>query len=260
LILLNLKLNHFKQYGKLELDFQEGLVGIVGRNGAGKSSVFEAVLLCLFGDIKLDKNYFRSSWATTKDPVVLDLTFEVKNKRYRILREFRGKALAHQAQFYDQDEKSLAAGAKPVTEAVTELLGMDKDSFTRSIFSGQKELGEISNTKGEERRKMIRKMVGLDKLDKIQNIVREDKNKNKHEIKGQENLLYDDADIKGFEKELKAFNKELSALDKKEAKTKKEFDNKQKLYLAAQKAFEQQNEQFKQHNEFLHQLNPFKNH
>ncbi len=257
MILHTLKLNHFKQYGNLELDFKEGLVGIVGRNGAGKSSVFEAVLLCLFGDIKLDKNYFRSSWATSKDPVVLDLDFEVKGKRYRILREFRGKALAHQAQFYDQEEKSLAAGAKPVTEAVTELLGMDKDSFTRSIFSGQKELGEISNTKGEERRKMIRKMVGLDKLDKIQNIIREDRNKNKHEIKGQENLLYEDDQIIAFQKELKAYNKELTALEKKAAKTKKEFDEKQKLYLAAQKAFEQQNEQYKQHNELFHQLNKF---
>ncbi len=257
MILHTLKLNNFKQYGNLELDFKEGLVGIVGRNGSGKSSVFEAVLLCLFGDIKLDKNFFRSSWANSKDPVVLDLSFEVRNKRYRILREFRGKALAHQAQFYDQDEKSLAAGAKPVTEAVTELLGMDKDSFTRSIFSGQKELGEISNTKGEERRKMIRKMVGLDKLDKIQNIIREDRNKNKHEIKGQENLLYEDADIKAFEKELKEQNKELATLEKKEAKTKKEFDEKQKLYLAAQKASEQQNEQYKQHNELYHQLNKF---
>jgi len=233
---------------------------MVGRNGAGKSSVFEAVLLCLFGDIKLDKDFFRSSWATSKDPVVLHLEFEVKGKRYKIIREYRGKALAHQAQLYDQVQKSLAAGAKPVTEAVTELLGMDKDSFTRSIFSGQKELGEISNTKGEERRKMIRKMVGLDKLDKIQNIIREDRNKNKQQIKGQEQLLYEDAEIKAFEKELKEHNKELLKLEKKEAKTKKEFDEKQKRYLAAQKAFEQQNEQYKQHHALILDFNKFESH
>ncbi len=258
MILLSLKLNHFKQYQELELDFKEGLAGIVGRNGAGKSSVFSGVLLCLFGEVaKLDKKYFRSSWATTKDPVSLTLQFEVKGKRYRVLREFRGKALTHSAQLFDQKDTALATGVKPVADAISELIGMDKDSFTRSIFSGQKELGEISNTQGEERRKMIRKMVGLDKLDKIQSIIREDKNKIKNQIKGQENLLYDEAEIKGFEKELKAQKKNLEGIEKKAAKIKKQLEEKQKQYLSAQKAFELENQKYKQHNDFLHEYNKY---
>jgi len=259
MILITLKLNHFKQYQELELNFREGLAGIVGRNGAGKSSVFEAVLLCLFGEIKMDKNFIRSSWATTKQPVVLDLTFEVEGKTYRVHREYRGKAMTHQAQLYDHKEESLAAGAKPVTDSITELIGMDKDSFVRSIFSGQKELGEISNTKGEERRKMIRKMVGLDKLDKIQNIIREDRNKIKSEIKGKENLLYEAEDIKAFEAELKTQKKTLDKEDKQATKLKKQLDDKQALYLKAQKAFESENEKYKRHNELLHSFNKFEN-
>ncbi|MEM6966845.1 MAG: SMC family ATPase, partial [Bacteroidota bacterium] len=176
MILKKLQLKNFKQYGDLDLDFREGLVGIVGKNGSGKSSVFEAILLCLFGSIPLDKSHYKSSWVAPKDSVRLELVFEVKGKVWRVVREFRGKALAPKAGLYDHKAEMVATDSKPVTSEVTRLLGMDKDAFTRSVFSGQKELGIISNTKGEERKRMVRKMVGLDKLDDIQKIIREDRN------------------------------------------------------------------------------------
>mgnify|MGYP000350718527 CR=1 FL=1 len=168
MILKKLQLKNFKQYGKLELDFREGLVGIVGKNGSGKSSVFEAILLCLFGTISLDKNHYKSSWVELKESVFLELIFEVQGKNWRVIREFRGKALAPKAGLFNQNEDMVATDSKPVTQEIIRLLGMDKDAFTRSVFSGQKELGVISNTKGEERKRMVRKMVGLDKLDDIQ--------------------------------------------------------------------------------------------
>jgi exonuclease SbcC len=49
MILNTLRLANYKQYGHLELEFREGLVGIIGKNGAGKSTIFEAILYCLFG-------------------------------------------------------------------------------------------------------------------------------------------------------------------------------------------------------------------
>jgi len=49
MIFNNLKLTNYKQYAALSLDFREGLVGMSGKNGAGKSTIFEAILYCLFG-------------------------------------------------------------------------------------------------------------------------------------------------------------------------------------------------------------------
>ena len=40
--LLQLKLINFKQYRNLGIDFSDGLTGIVGSNGAGKSTIFDA--------------------------------------------------------------------------------------------------------------------------------------------------------------------------------------------------------------------------
>ncbi|MEL6925043.1 MAG: SMC family ATPase, partial [Bacteroidota bacterium] len=176
MILKQLHLKNFKQYSALELDFQEGLVGIVGRNGSGKSSIFEAVLLCLFGSNNTDKEFYKSSWAGPKDPVELSLSFELNQKHHMVVRSFRGRAMTHKAELFDHEDKLIATGASPVNQQVSEILGMDKEAFTRSVFSGQKELGIISGTRGEERKKMVRKMVGLDHLDQIQKIIREDRN------------------------------------------------------------------------------------
>lgn len=249
MILISLKLSNFKQHGVLDLNFKEGLVGIVGKNGAGKSSIFEAVLFCLFGDIKLDKDYIRSSWATTKEPVSLDLVFENQGKTFQIIREFRGKAMTHHAQLFDHKKVSIATGAKPVNAAVTDLIGMDKDTFKRSIFSGQKELIEITKTKGEDRRKMIRKMVGLDKLDAIQNIIRQDKNVIKNQISGQENLLLSEEDLKANQTETKALNKAHNKLIGESEKLNKKLEADTKLYNTAQKEFEQLNKVYVLFNE-----------
>jgi DNA repair exonuclease SbcCD ATPase subunit len=61
MILNNLKLFNYKQYAALSLDFREGLVGMSGKNGAGKSTIFEAILYCLFGRDESNKNLVRAA-------------------------------------------------------------------------------------------------------------------------------------------------------------------------------------------------------
>ncbi|MBK6995824.1 MAG: AAA family ATPase [Lewinellaceae bacterium] len=55
MILNTLRLSNYKQYSHLELAFREGLVGIIGKNGAGKSTIFEAILYCLLAATKATK-------------------------------------------------------------------------------------------------------------------------------------------------------------------------------------------------------------
>lgn len=240
MILKKIHLKNFKQYGKLNLEFREGLVGIVGKNGSGKSSVFEAILLCLFGSIPLDKNHYKSSWVEKKENVLLELTFEVKGKNWKVVREYRGKALAPKAGLYDQFDVMVATDAKAVTQEVSRLLGMDKDAFTRSIFSGQKELGIISNTKGEERKRMVRKMIGLNKLDDIQKIIREDRNTLSKEVQGQQKLLLTEEELQSVESQLKSLGKEVKHLEKEEEKLKAVFTKKNTKYQEAKQLFDTQ--------------------
>ena len=194
MILNQLQLSNYKQYRELNLEFREGLVGVIGKNGAGKSTIFEAILYCLFGRDESNKALVRSSFAT--DPKVnvgLELAFSIADIQYRVKREFRGKALAVGAELYKND-LLIAKGVSPVNEELVKVLHMERDAFKRSVFSGQKELSELSDTSGEARKKMIRKMLGLDTLDEVQTKVGSDIRDLNSQIVGQRhNLLADEA-------------------------------------------------------------------
>lgn len=189
-MLLNaLHLENYKQYRQLDLEFREGLVGIIGRNGAGKSTLFEAILYCLFGRDESNKFLIRSAFAAPKDLVELRLDFSLGEVRYRVRREFRGKAMATGAELFKNDVL-IAKGVTPVNDEIVKLLHLERDAFRRSVFSGQKELSQLSDTTGEARKKMVRKMLGLDTLDDIQMAVNADRRSLEQQMVGQrQNLL-----------------------------------------------------------------------
>ena len=240
MILRSLTLKNFKQYTDFHLDFKMGLTGVVGKNGAGKSSLFEAILLCLYGLKSKQKDFIKSSWAGKKDQVSLTLIFEQSGKVYKVVREFRGKDLQHLANIYDQNEQLIATSDKEVSKEVAKLLGMDMEAFTHSIFTGQKELGQISRARKEERLKLIRRMVGLEKLDKIQQLVRTDRNELKSQVTGMENLLLNKEEVDEKKQIIKEKQKEITATKKEYKDLENTFKTFQKIYLASKKTYETQ--------------------
>ena len=102
MILTNLRLENFKKYRSFEIEFGEGLIGIIGKNGSGKSTLFEAILFALYGEAKKrgNKDILRNADASTKEAVVVELQFDYEDKQYKIVREFRGKAMSANAKLY----------------------------------------------------------------------------------------------------------------------------------------------------------------
>ena len=45
-----LVMRNFKKFRRAEVEFQDGLTGIVGSNGAGKSTIVEAIAWALYGN------------------------------------------------------------------------------------------------------------------------------------------------------------------------------------------------------------------
>ncbi|MBU1658247.1 SMC family ATPase [bacterium] len=252
MILSKLRLENFKKYTSYEIDFELGLIGIIGKNGSGKSTIFEAILFALYGELKNrgTKDVIRNANASIKEAVVVELDFEFEGIEYKVMREFRGKSLTANAKLY-KNEALTTTGAKEVTTAIVNLTKMSRDAFMHTLFASQKELTSLSTLKNEDRKKMIRKLLGLEKIDFIENSLVEKSRELKREINAFDEVLLSAEDVKikqeqihtnqsakeTFAKDVELKSKELEAIKLHEQKLKKELEIFAKTKEQKQKLF-----------------------
>ncbi len=213
MILTKLHLENFKKYTSYDIEFGDGLVGIIGKNGSGKSTIFEAILFGLYGEAKRrgNKEILRNAASSTKDAVVVELGFEYENTTYKVIREFRGKTMSANAKLFKNGELT-TTGAKEVTSTIVKLTGMSKDAFMHTLFASQKELTSLSTLKNEDRKKMIRRLLGLEKIDFIEKELIDRTRELGREIKTYAEVLLSDADIKAKQEQIQQNNYKNNAL------------------------------------------------
>lgn len=204
MILSSLHLENFKKYTAYDIEFGEGLVGIIGKNGSGKSSIFEAILFALYGEAKTrgNKELLRNANAGEKEAVIVELAFEFEGVEYKIVREFRGKTMSANAKLYKNQELT-TTGAKEVTNAIVKLTKMSKEAFMHTLFASQKELTSLSTLKNEERKRMIRKLLGLEKIDFIETSLVEKSRELKREINAFAEVLLGEEELKNHQANIK---------------------------------------------------------
>ncbi|MEW6723522.1 MAG: SMC family ATPase [Bacillota bacterium] len=213
MVLTHLRMRNFKRFREAEVGLTLGLTGVIGRNGSGKSSIFEAIIFALYGRVGFVKEYVRFQGANEREPVEIELSFEVKGRPYRVVREFRGKALAARATLYGPDGSPLASGQTEVTGAVVGLTGLDEQAFCRTVFSGQKELTALSESSGNERKEMVRKMIGLERVDAVYQMVSDDRLALRREADGMEKVLLQPAEVEELTSRLDHLGRSLQAVD-----------------------------------------------
>ncbi|HPG39689.1 MAG TPA: SMC family ATPase [bacterium] len=194
MIIKNLTLENYRRFVNLELEFPENLIGIIGRNGAGKSTIVEAIGWALYGNRlgRTDKLDIRTQSADDKESccVVMDFTFS--EHEYRISRKLKGKnAVSEAAVYRDGNAEPEAVQDRGVNEYIENLLQLDYDSFTTSVYARQKDLARLSTLRPEERRQSINRLIGLDKIDDARGQVRQDRNDKQKFLAGKESTLKD---------------------------------------------------------------------
>ncbi|MBP2144669.1 DNA repair exonuclease SbcCD ATPase subunit [Methanofollis sp. W23] len=168
MLLHRLVLRNFKRYRDEEIRFCDGITGIVGNNGAGKSSLTDAILFALYGvQGGVDAEYVVSSFAGPKDRCEVRLEFAAAGEEYVVQRTFRKTANStqHKASlFMLGGEKQLAEGVSAVASEVQRVLGMGPSDFRSTVFAAQKDLLALLDERPAARKEWFMKMLGIDYL------------------------------------------------------------------------------------------------
>ncbi|MCU0852270.1 MAG: SMC family ATPase [Thermoplasmata archaeon] len=237
-----LELKNYRRFKELKLQFPDGIVGILGLNGVGKTTVIEAIAWALFGNVdetvRTSREGVRRSDAGPGDICSAKLEFELGGTEYMIQREMGGKTLSMKAVLRTK-QTVLAEGDKPVKKMVEKLIGMDHKSFFTSVFARQKELNALQNVAPGERKKVVLRMLRIDGVDDFLTDVRADKREVHARIEGARNtLLTEDGrerdkvleeKVPGLESALQKASKDLSEAEKKEALAGEAADASRKL-------------------------------
>ena len=159
---LTLTLSAFGPYAnELTLDFTRlgdgGLYLITGDTGAGKTTLFDAMVFALYGRLSgsdRDTRELRSKYAEEDTPAFVEFTFSVRGQTYRVFRSVDktakrkalvdGHTLSQDAVLWKEPSgEVLAVKVGAVTEAVTELLGLDKNQFSQILMIAQGAFREL---------------------------------------------------------------------------------------------------------------------
>jgi exonuclease SbcC len=166
MLLERLILHHFKRFRDQEIRFNDGITGIIGNNGTGKSSIVEGILFALYGlsgsGIKGD--YIVSTFAEPRERCEVRLDFRVQGQTYTVRRSFRkANTIQHEA-WLNRGERLLAQGVTEVDQEVTRILGMNATDLKHTIYAGQKDLVALLESRPGERREWFSRVLGIDYL------------------------------------------------------------------------------------------------
>src|SRR6476660_167937 len=166
----SLRLQNFRQHVDTYVTFDTGLTGIIGANGSGKSTLLEAIAWALYGQdaARGKKETIRSLRAGPNARVKVELDFELGGHRYRVERGLTTAEL-----FLDGSDAPIANSLTGVSELLRRRLGMSRDEFFNTYFTGQKELDVMAAMAPSERAQFLSRVLGYERLRTAQRLVRE---------------------------------------------------------------------------------------
>lgn len=168
----SITLENWKTHQNTKVSFEKGTNIIVGKIGAGKSSIIDAICYSLFGTFPSLQNR-KITLAETimfkpvkRKEAKLRLEFEHDSKNYKIEREIFAEKV-NTAKLYLEDR--LLAGPKQtdVNARVSDILGIDYDLFVKIVYSEQNEIDYFLKIAPGKRKEQFDALFGINNLEKI---------------------------------------------------------------------------------------------
>jgi len=158
-------MHNFKKFRRAEVEFQGGLTGIVGSNGAGKSTIVEAIAWSLYGNraSSITKDFIRNSRAGEGETVEVKLSLSLGKRELDIYRSMKGRSMAPEA-FLFLDGQRIAAGTKEVDQRLEDILKISYQDFMKTFYARQKDLDNLLKEGGMGKREYLLKLLGLEDI------------------------------------------------------------------------------------------------
>jgi exonuclease SbcC len=214
MIPIKLSLAGFLSYlDPVELDFTSfDLACISGANGAGKSSLLDAITWALFGQARRRDEAVIHNQASAAE---VSLEFEYEANRYRVQRiSRRGKTGLLEFQIWGTDE-----AWKPLTERtlrdtqqrIEETLRLDYETFINAAFFLQGKADQFTQQRPGDRKRILASILGLEIWETYRKQAAEDRRAVEEEIARIDGRLQEILAELSEEAERKARLKELQA-------------------------------------------------
>ncbi|MFH0956680.1 MAG: AAA family ATPase, partial [Candidatus Aenigmatarchaeota archaeon] len=164
MIIESVKLKNFKSHGETKIDFGHGINVILGENGAGKTSILEAISFGLFKDYQGNAEKLMRSGSQRME---VQVAFSSAGRRYRVVRK-RSKGVSESILLLIEGgaEKEIRSGESGVDEEISTILGIDRHMFANAIYVRQGEIEKLLTETPFRKKQLIGKLIGIEALEK----------------------------------------------------------------------------------------------
>lgn len=177
------------------IDFTElDLFAISGPTGAGKSSVLDAMIFALYGQMPRVSKSYSELISLGRDRLAVSLDFRVTGRDFRVSRTgYRGRpSEAFLEEVSGGAVQPLAEGVREVNAHIEKLLGLHFDAFTQSVVLPQGDFAKFLKSPPAERRKILRDLLRLHVYERMREQAFLQQRDLDHEVRGLDARLEQD--------------------------------------------------------------------
>lgn len=163
-------LQNFRQHADTRIEFGPGVTGILGPNGSGKTTILEAIAWAVYGNpaARGTRDSIRFNRAGARSGVRVELDFDLGGHNYRVVRGLTNAEL-----YLDGPQNKIADSITGVTDVLVRRLGMTREEFFNTYFTGQKEISVMAAMSPTERAQFLSRVLGYERLRAAQELARD---------------------------------------------------------------------------------------
>ncbi|EQD80754.1 DNA double-strand break repair, partial [mine drainage metagenome] len=165
MIIRTLYMESFLSHAETKIDFDNGVNVIVGKNGAGKTSIFEGIKFALFGLQRNGRDLLQYGKKNGK----VRLEFKIEDILYAVERTLErvGNRIETKGAILESGNVMLAEGATSVSKEISKILGVSDEVFMNSVFIEQGQIDALIMRQKSKRLDLFNEILGLQNLQKV---------------------------------------------------------------------------------------------